>query len=323
MRAIRVHAVGGPEVLRLEDIPVPRPGPGQALVQLEAIGLNFIDCYHRSGLYKLPLPFVPGQEAAGRVSALGPGVSGLRVGDRVAYAGTPGAYAEAALVPAERLVPVPEKMEARTAAAVMLQGMTAHYLASSTYRLQPGHTALVHAAAGGVGLLLVQIAKLRGARVLGTVSTPEKARLAREAGADEVIRYTEQDFEAEVMRLTGGKGVNVVYDSVARTTFDKSLNCVGARGVLVLFGQSSGPVPPFEPARLAKNAIYLTRPSLGHYTATRDELLQRSSELLDWVVSGRLTVRIHQALPLARAADAHRMLEGRETTGKVLLLPNG
>jgi NADPH2:quinone reductase len=323
MQAIRVHSVGGPEVLRLEDVPVPQPGPGQALVQLEAIGLNFIDCYHRSGLYKLPLPFVPGQEAAGRVSALGPGVAGLRVGDRVAYAGTPGAYAEAAVVPAERLVPVSEKMEARTAAAVMLQGMTAHYLATGTYPLQPGDTALVHAAAGGVGLLLVQIAKLKGARVFGTVSTPEKARLAREAGADEVIRYTEQDFEAEVMRFTGGKGVNVVYDSVARTTFDKSLNCVGPRGVLALFGQSSGPVPPFEPARLAKNAIYLTRPSLGHYTATRGELLQRSGEVLDWVASGRLTVHIHQVLPLAKAVDAHRMLEGRQTTGKVLLLPQG
>lgn len=323
MRAIRVHAVGGPEALRLEDLPAPEPGPGQALVQIEAIGLNFIDCYHRSGLYKLPLPFVPGQEAAGRVVALGPGVSGLRAGDRVAYAGTPGAYAEVAAVPAERLVPLPQEVEARTAAAVMLQGMTAHYLATSTYRLQPGDTALVHAAAGGVGLLLVQIAKLKGARVLGTVSTAEKARLAREAGADEAIRYTEQDFEAEVMRITGGKGVNVVYDSVARTTFDKSLNCVGPRGVLVLFGQSSGPAPPFEPARLAKNAAYLTRPSLGHYTATREELLQRSGEVLSWVVSGRLTVRIHDALPLAKAADAHRMLEGRQTMGKVLLLPKG
>jgi NADPH2:quinone reductase len=323
MRAIRVHAVGGPEALRLEDLAAPEPGPGQALVQIEAIGLNFIDCYHRSGLYKLPLPFVPGQEAAGRVVALGSGVPGVRVGDRVAYAGTLGAYAEVAVVPAERLVPLPQAVEARTAAAVMLQGMTAHYLATSTYRLQPGDTALVHAAAGGVGLLLVQMAKLKGARVLGTVSTAEKARLAREAGADEVIRYTEQDFEAEVMRLTGGKGVNVVYDSVARTTFDKSLNCVGPRGVLVLFGQSSGPVPPFEPARLAKNATYLTRPSLGHYTATREDLLQRSGEVLNWVVSGRLTVRIHDALPLAKAADAHRMLEGRQTTGKVLLLPNG
>jgi NADPH2:quinone reductase len=323
MQAIRVHHVGGPEVLRLEDVPTPEPGPGQALVHVEAIGVNFIDCYHRTGLYTLPLPFVPGQEAAGRVLKLGPGVSGLRVGDRVAYAGAPGSYAEAAVVPAEKLVPVPEQLEARTAAATMLQGMTAHYLATGTYPLKPGDTALVHAAAGGVGLLLIQIAKLKGARVFGTVSTPEKARLAREAGADEVIRYTEQDFEAEVMRLTAGRGVNVVYDSVARSTFDKSLNCVGRRGVLALFGQSSGPVPPFDPARLAKNGVYLTRPSLTHYTASREELLQRSGEVLDWVMSGRLTVRIHQVLPLAKAADAHRMLEGRQTTGKLLLLPNG
>jgi NADPH2:quinone reductase len=239
----------------------------------------------------------------------------------VAYAGVIGAYAESAVVGADRLVPLPDAVDFRTAAAVMLQGMTAQYLATSTYPLKEGDTALIHAAAGGVGLLLIQIAKLRGARVFGTVSTQEKVALAREAGADEVIRYTEQDFEAEVLRLTGGQGVNVVYDSVAKTTFDKSLNCVGRRGVLALFGQSSGPVASFDPARLAKNAIFLTRPSLTHYTATREELLQRATDVFEWVRSGRLRVRISNSLPLRDAAEAHRLLEGRKTTGKVLLIP--
>ncbi len=321
MKAVRVHEVGGPEVLRYEDVPVPTPGPGQALVKLEAIGLNFIDCYFRAGLYKTALPFIPGSEAAGTVSAIGPGVTVVRTGDRVSYAPAMGAYAEYALVPAEKLAPVPAGVDARTAAAVTLQGMTAHYLTTSTYAVKPGDAALIHAAAGGVGLLLVQMAKMRGARVFGTVSTPEKAALAREAGADEVVLYTEQDFQAEVMRFTGGRGVNVVYDSVAKTTFDKSLNCLGARGVLALFGQSSGPVPPFDPARLAKNAAYLTRPGLAHYTATREELLQRASDVFGWVQSGRLRVRISQTLPLQEAAKAHQLLEGRKTTGKVLLLP--
>jgi NADPH2:quinone reductase len=321
MKAVRVHEVGGPDVLRYEDVPVPTPGPGQALVKLEAIGLNFLDCYFRAGLYKAPLPLIPGSEAAGTVTAIGPNVTLVRVGDRVSYAPAMGAYAEYAAVAADRLVPVPESVDMRTAAAVTLQGMTAHYLATSTYALKPGDTALIHAAAGGVGLLLVQIAKMRGARVFGTVSTREKAALAREAGADEVILYAEQDFEAEVMRLTGGKGVNVVYDSVAKTTFEKSLNCVGPRGVLALFGQSSGPVTTFDPARLAKNAIFLTRPGLGQYTATREELVQRAGDVFEWVRSGRLRVRVSQTLPLRDAAEAHRLLEGRKTTGKLLLVP--
>jgi len=321
MKAIRVHEVGGPDVLQYEEIPLPSPGPGQVIVKVEAIGLNFIDCYFRAGVYKTALPFTPGMEAAGTVTATAPDVTEVRTGDRVAYAPHIGAYAEYAAVPAERLVKLPAGMDSHSAAATMLQGMTAHYLAVSTYPLKKGETALVHAAAGGVGLLLIQIAKMRGARVFGTVSTEEKAALAREAGADEVILYTEKDFEAEVMRLTGGKGVNVVYDSVAKTTFDKSLNCVGMRGVLALFGQSSGPVPPMDPARLAKNAIFLTRPGLGQYTATRAELLQRAGELFDWIASGKLKLRISQTLPLKDAAEAHRLLEGRKTTGKLLLIP--
>jgi len=321
MKAVRVHEVGGPDVLKYEDVPVPVPGPGHALVKLEAIGLNFIDCYFRAGLYKTPLPFIPGSEGAGTVTAIGPGVTAVRTGDRVSYAPAMGAYAEYALVAADRLVPVPDAVDTKTAAAVTLQGMTAHYLTTSTYAVKSGDSVLIHAAAGGVGLLLVQMAKMRGARVFGTVSTQEKAALAREAGADEVILYTGQDFEAEVIRLTGGKGVNVVYDSVAKTTFDKSLNCLGARGVLALFGQSSGPVPPFDPARLAKNATYLTRPGLGHYIATREELLQRAGDVFEWVRAGRLRVRISQTLPLNDAAKAHQLLEGRKTTGKVLLVP--
>ncbi|RPH97486.1 MAG: quinone oxidoreductase [Zetaproteobacteria bacterium] len=321
MKAVRVHEVGGPEVLRYEDVAVPTPGPGQAVVKIEAVGLNFIDCYFRAGLYKAALPFTPGNEAAGTVTAVGSNVTAVRVGDRVSYAPVMGAYAEYAVVAADRLIPVPDGVETRLAAAVTLQGMTAHYLATSTYGLKPGDTALVHAAAGGVGLLLVQIAKLKGARVIGTVSTAEKAALAKAAGADEVILYSEQDFEAEVLRLTDGKGVEVVYDSVAKTTFDKSLNCLGVRGVLALFGQSSGPVPPFDPARLAKKAAFLTRPGLAHYTTTREDLLRRAGDVFEWVKSGRLTVRISQTLPLRDAAEAHRLLEGRKTTGKVLLLP--
>jgi NADPH2:quinone reductase len=321
MKAIRVHEVGGPDVLQYEDIPLPTPGPGQVVVKAEAIGLNFIDCYLRNGLYKTTLPCTLGMEAAGTVTATAPDVTEVRTGDRVAYAPHIGAYAEYAAVPAERLVKLPAGMDSHSAAATMLQGMTAHYLAVSTYPLKKGDTALVHAAAGGVGLLLIQIAKMRGARVFGTVSTQEKAALAREAGADEVILYTEKDFEAEVMRLTNGKGVNVVYDSVAKTTFDKSLNCLGLRGVLALFGQSSGPVPPVDPARLAKNALFLTRPGLGQYTATRAELLQRAGDLFNWIASGKLKLRISQTLPLKDAAEAHRLLEARKTTGKVLLIP--
>jgi NADPH:quinone reductase len=322
MRAIRVHAHGGPEVLQLDEVPVPVPGPGQALVRIEAAGVNFIDIYHRNGLYKVPLPLVPGQEGAGVVTALGPDATGVAIGDRVGYTGVLGAYAEFAVVPADRLVPLPPGVTARQAAAALLQGVTAHYLATSTYRLAAGETCLVHAAAGGLGLLLCQIAKRLGARVIGTVSTEAKAQLARAAGADEVILYTEQDFEAEVKRLTGGAGVRVVYDSVGKTTFDKSLNCLARRGMLVLCGQSSGPVPPLDPQVLnQKGSLYLTRPTLAHYTATREELLARAGEVLGWVADGSLTVRIGREYPLAQAAEAHRALAGRETTGKVLLLP--
>ena len=322
MRAIRVHAHGGPEVLELDEAPVPVPGSGQALVRIEAAGVNFIDIYHRSGLYKVPLPLVPGQEGAGVVTALGPDAPGVAIGDRVGYTGVLGAYAEFAVVPADRLVPLPPGVTARQAAAALLQGVTAHYLATSTYRLAAGETCLVHAAAGGLGLLLCQIAKRLGARVIGTVSTEAKAQLARAAGADEVILYTQQDFEAEVKRLTGGAGVRVVYDSVGKTTFDKSLNCLARRGMLVLCGQSSGPVPPLDPQVLnQKGSLYLTRPTLAHYTATRDELLARAGEVLGWVADGSLTVRIGREYPLVQAAEAHRALAGRETTGKVLLLP--
>ena len=321
MKAIRVHEVGGPEVLRFEDVPVPSPAAEQVLVKLEAIGVNYIDIYFRSGLYKASLPFTPGMEAAGTVEAVGAGVTGVRAGDRVAYAPQFGAYAEYAVVPTDRLVPVPAGLDTRSGAAAMLQGMTAHYLVSSTYPLKAGDTALVHAAAGGVGLLLIQMAKMRGARVFGTVSTPEKAALAKDAGADEVIRYTEQDFEAEVMRLTGGKGVNVVYDSVAKTTFDKSLSCLAPRGMLALFGQSSGPIPPLDVARLSKSSAFLTRPGLAAYTATRAELIQRATDVFSWIVSGRLKLLIHKTLPLKDAPEAHRLLAGRQTVGKVLLVP--
>jgi NADPH2:quinone reductase len=322
MKAIRVHATGGPDVLRYEDVAQPAPGPGQALVKVEAAGVNFIDIYQRRGLYPVPLPFTPGQEAAGTVAAVGPGVADVKPGDRVAYTGVLGAYAEYAVVPAERLVVLPEGMDARQGAAAMLQGMTAHYLACTTYPLKPGDACLVHAAAGGVGLLLCQVAKRRGARVIGTVSTREKAALAREAGADEVILYTEQDFEAEVKRLTRGAGVNVVYDSVGQTTFAKSLNCLAPRGMLVLFGQSSGPVGPFDPQLLGqKGSLFLTRPSLAHYVATRAELLARAQEVLGWIRAGTLKLRIGREFPLAQAAAAHRALEGRETAGKVLLIP--
>jgi NADPH2:quinone reductase len=322
MKAVRVHAPGGAEVLRYEEVPTPTPGAGQALVKIEAAGLNFIDIYMRTGLYKNPLPFTPGQEGAGVVEAVGPNVAEVKVGDRVAYTGVTGSYATYAIVPAARLVKLPEGTDARTGAAAMLQGMTAHYLAHSTYPLKAGDTALVHAAAGGVGLLLVQMAKRCRARVFGTVSTEAKAKLAKEAGADEVIRYTEQDFEAEVKRLTNGRGVEVVYDSVGKTTFEKSLNCLAPRGYLVLYGQSSGPVPAFDLAQLgAKGSLFITRPTLGHYTLTREELLQRSGDVLGWIRSGQLNLRIEQTFPLREAAEAHQRLEGRLTTGKLLLIP--
>ncbi|HEX9639892.1 MAG TPA: quinone oxidoreductase, partial [Candidatus Krumholzibacteria bacterium] len=321
VKSIRVSQPGGPEALQLVDVEVPRPKRGEVLVRIEAIGVNFIDVYHRTGLYKLDLPFTPGSEGAGRVEEIGDGVEGFRKGDRVAYAMSIGSYAEYAVVPAEKVVPVPDAIDSWSAAAAMLQGMTAHYLALSTYPLKKGDTALVHAAAGGVGGLLVQIAKLRGARVFGTVSTDEKAKIARDAGADETILYTKKDFEEEVIRLTGGNGVNVVYDSVGKTTFDKSLNSVTRRGLLALFGQSSGPVPPLDLTRLAKKGTYVTRPSLAHYTADREELLGRARDVFDWIRSGKLRLRIDRELPLARADEAHRLLESRQTTGKILLIP--
>jgi NADPH2:quinone reductase len=322
MKAIRVERFGGPEVLRLEDLPVPEPGAGQVLVNVEAAGLNYIDVYHRTGLYPNALPFTLGLEGAGTVARLGPGVTGLRPGDPVAWTSALGSYAEQVLAPAAQLVAVPSGVPARTAAAVMLQGMTAHYLTESTFPLKPGDHCLVHAAAGGVGLLLIQMAKQRGARVFGTVSTEEKAALAREAGADAVILYTKQDFVAEVKALTAGRGVQVVYDSVGQSTFEKSLECLAPRGLLALFGQSSGPVPPFSPSLLAqKGSLFLTRPTLFHYVADRESLEARASAVLGAVAEGRLKVRIDRTFPLAEAAEAHRALEGRQTTGKVLLLP--
>jgi NADPH2:quinone reductase len=322
MKAIRVHAPGGAEVLRYEDVPDPQPKAGEAVVRVEAAGVNFIDTYHRSGLYKTTMPITLGQEGAGAVVAVAPGVTEVSVGDRVAWASVLGSYAELAAVPALRLVKLPEGISARQAAAAMLQGMTAHYLACSTYPLKPGDTCLVQAAAGGVGLLLTQIAKLRGARVLGTVSTAEKAALARSAGADETIDYTTQDFETEVRRLTGGKGVEVVYDSVGKTTFDKSVACLALRGTMVLFGASSGPVPPFDAQVLAqRGSLYLTRPTLVNYIVTREELVARAGEVLSWIRDGKLTLRIEHEYALADAAEAHRALEGRRTTGKVVLIP--
>ena len=322
MKAIRIHATGGPEVLRLQDIPAPQPKSGEALVQVEAAGVNYIDTYQRSGQYRVSLPTTLGQEGAGVVLRLGAGVQELRVGDRVAWTGVLGAYAEAAAVPADRLVPLPEELSGKQAAAMMLQGMTAHYLACSTYPLSAGDTCLIHAAAGGVGLLLVQIARRRGARVLGTVSTDLKAERARAAGADEIIRYDREDFEDAVHRFTAGRGVQVVYDSVGRDTFAKSLNCLAPLGMLVLFGQSSGPVPVFDPQLLnQKGSLFLTRPSLGHYVATRQDLVARARDVMSWVVEGSLTLRIHAEYPLDRAAEAHRDLESRGTTGKLLLVP--
>jgi NADPH2:quinone reductase len=322
MKAIRIHTLGGPEVLQYEEIALPEPKAGEARVKIEASGVNYIDTYQRSGIYKLPLPFVLGQEAAGIVDAVGADVTDVKPGDRVAYASAMGAYAEYAIVPAWRLVPVPPGVSAQQAAAVMVQGMTAHYLACDTFPLKPGDTALVHAAAGGVGLLLVQIAKARGARVIGTVSTEEKAALARQMGADDVILYTQQDFEIEVKRLTDGKGVNVAYDSVGKDTFDKSLNCIKPRGLMVLYGASSGPVLPLDPQVLnAKGSLFLTRPMLAHYTANRAELLQRANALFDWMRDGKLRVRIDRTFPLAQAAEAHRTLQSRVTKGKVLLIP--
>ena len=322
MKAIQIAQTGGPEQLQLKDLPVPSPGPGQALVKLAASGVNYIDIYHRTGLYKSDLPFVPGMEGAGTVESVGPEVTEVAAGDRVAFAMTRGSYAEYAAVPARMLVKVPEGVDLESAAAAMLQGMTAHYLTHSTFPLKRGDTALVHAAAGGAGLLIVQMAKARGARVIGTVSTGEKAKMAREAGADEMILYTHQDFESEVKRLTSGRGVDVVYDSVGVNTFSKGLNCLRPRGMMVLFGQSSGPVAPVDPSILnQKGSLFLTRPGLPYYTAEHEELLWRAGDVLDAIRSGQLKLHIGRKYPLAEAAQAHRDLESRKTTGKLLLVP--
>src|SRR5262245_17303860 len=322
MRAIRVRATGGPEVMRLEELPEPVPGPGQARVRIEAIGVNFIEVYQRVGLYKVPLPRTPGGEAAGVVEAVAPDVTDPRPGDRVASTSFEGSYGESALSAAERLVKLPDGVTTRQGAAAMLQGMTAHYLVHSTYPLKPGDTCLVHAAAGGVGLLLTQMAKRLGARVIGTVSTREKAARAQDAGADEVVLYGEQDFEAEVRRLTGGRGVQVVYDSVGRTTFEKSLRSLAPRGMMALFGQSSGPVPPFDPQQLNQlGSLFLTRPKLPDHVLTREELQARARDVLGQVADGTLRVRVDREVPLERAAEAHQALEARATTGKVLLIP--
>jgi len=322
VQAIRIDQFGGPEVLQVVDVPVPDPGPGEVSLKVEAAGVNFIDVYHRTALYPQPLPLTLGREAAGTIERVGQGVTTCRPGDRVVSESVRGGYAEYALASAERVVPIPDRVTSRQAAAVILQGMTAHYLVYSTYRLGRGDTCLVHAAAGGVGLLLCQIANRAGARVIGTVSTAEKAALARQAGAHEVILYTQSDFLEETRRLTRGAGVQVVYDSVGRTTFLKSLDALAPRGMLVLYGQSSGPVEPFDPQLLSrKGSLFLTRPTLVHYTATREELLQRAGEVLHWVSEGALEVRVGREFPLVQAAEAHRELEGRRTTGKVLLIP--
>ena len=322
MKTVRVHEYGGLEALRFEEVGIPEPGEGEARVRIEAIGVNFIDIYHRIGRYKGSLPLTLGQEAAGVVDAVGPHVTDVKPGDRVAYASVQGSYAEYAIVPAWRLIKIPSEVDVQPAAAAMLQGMTAHYLTHSTYPLKQGDTALVHAAGGGTGQLIVQIAKMRGARVIGTASTGEKAALAREAGTDHVILYTETDFEAEVKSLTDNTGVDVVYDSVGKDTFEKSMNCLRPRGYLVLFGQSSGPAPQIDPQILnPKGSLFLTRPTLGHYIAYRAELLGRVNDLFDWMATGKLKVRIDQTFPLAEAAEAHRHLEDRKSKGKILLIP--
>jgi NADPH:quinone reductase len=322
MKAIRIHQYGGPEVLSFEEGVSLEPGEGKATVKIRAIGVNYIDIYHRTGLYKVALPFSPGMEAAGIVESIGAGVSDLKPGDRVGYAMALGSYAETALVPSWQLVKLPEEVSFESAAAGLLQGMTAHYLTQTIYPVQKGDTVLLHAAAGGAGLLIAQMARQRGARVIGTISNREKASLAQDSGADDVIIYTEIDFESEVKRLTDGKGVQVVYDSVGKTTFEKSLNCLRPRGMMVLFGQSSGVVPPLDPGILAsKGSLFLTRPSLGHYTLTREELLWRAGDVLNWTSSGKLKIRIDKTFPLAQAAAAHQYLESRRSTGKLLLIP--
>lgn len=322
MRAVRVHDNGGPDLLQVDDIDVPEAGHGEVRVRIAAAGLNFIDTYHREGLYPIDLPATLGVEAAGTVDATGDGVRDVAPGDRVAYAGQRGAYAECAIVPADAVVPVPDGLDLQAAAAVLLQGMTAHYLSHTTYPLDEGDTCLVYAAAGGVGHLLVQFAKQRGARVLATVSTDEKEELARQDGADEVIRYRDVDLVAAVRELTDGHGVDVAYDSVGADTFEQSLDCLRPRGYLVLYGQSSGPVDPVDPQILnQKGSLFLTRPTLGHYTARREELLWRAGDLLDGIASGQLANRVDRSFPLDEASEAHRYIEAGRTQGKVLLVP--
>jgi NADPH2:quinone reductase len=322
MKAIQIHQTGGPEVLTAADLPVPVPSSGQVLIKIAATGVNFIEIYFREGRYKAPLPLIPGSEAAGTVEAIGDGVTGFAVGDRVASTSVMGSYAEYALVPASQLVHIPAELDLKLAAAVILQGMTAHYLSHSTYPLKAGDTALIHAAAGGTGQLLVQMAHARGARVLATVSTEAKAELAREAGADEVILYTEADFEAETKRHTDGRGVDVVYDSVGKTTFEKSLNCLRPRGMMVLFGGSSGAVPLFDLIQLStRGSLFVTRPTLKDYIATRADLEWRADDVFKGVATGRLKVRSEHQYPLAEAAQAQIDIAARSTTGKLLLLP--
>jgi NADPH2:quinone reductase len=322
MKAIQVKQTGGPEVLQLADLPIPQPKPNEAVLKIAASGVNFIDVYQREGRYSVPLPFVLGQEGAGVVTAVGPEVKSVKPGDRVAWSSVLGSYADYAAVPGERLVPVPQGVSDQQAASAMLQGMTAHYLCHDTFPLKRGQTALIHAAAGGVGSLLVQMAHNIGARVIATVSTDEKAKLARQAGADEVILYTQTDFETETKRLTDSKGVDVVFDGVGKTTFEKGLNVLRPRGMMVLFGGSSGPLPPFDLIQLSqKGSLYVTRPTLHHYTATTEELRTRSSAVFQMIAEGKLKLRIEHTYPLADAAQAHRDLEGRKTTGKLLLIP--
>ena len=322
MNAIQVSRTGGPEVLNYTDVPTPRPKPNEVLVKLAAIGVNFIDVYHREGRYPLKTPFIPGQEAAGTIAEVGNEVKTFKPGDRVAFTGIVGSYAEYQAAPADRVVTIPASLSERDAAAVILQGMTAHYLLHDTYPVRKGETILAQAAAGGVGLLLVQMAHQIGARVIGTVSTEQKARLARDAGADEIIRYTEQDFESETKRLTNNQGVHVVYDSVGKTTFDKSLNVLRPRGYMVLFGGSSGAVPPFDLIELSqKGSLFVTRPTLGHYILTREDLEKRAGAVLGMVASGKLKLRVEHIYSLKDAQQAHIELQGRKTTGKLLLIP--
>ena len=322
MKAIRIHAPGGPEALKYDDVPEPVPGAGQAAVRLGACGVNYIDVYFRSGQYKAAMPLTIGLEGAGTVTAVGSGVSDVKVGDRVAWTGVPASYAQVTVAPADRLVKLPERLSFKDGAAAMLQGLTAHYLVTSTYPLKKGDVCVVHAAAGGVGLLLCQMAKMRGATVIGTVSTDEKAALAKAAGADHTILYTKVDFEAEVKRLTGGVGAHVIYDGVGASTFDKGLNCLRPRGMMALFGQASGPVPPLDLQIInTRGSLFVTRPSLNHHIATREELMERSNDVLGWIRDGKLKLRLEHEFPLAQAAEAHRALEGRHTTGKILLIP--